>query len=473
MNTQSCKWSVLAMAALLAQGAAAQEKDPRSTTPVAPLPPLAAESSSKAPGPDPRAAALQQEGRSTPVTGIEGGALRGLWSGRSFVVPSLAINFRGDSDSNAGERAEGTVSGRLAFQHLWGRHTLASDYSGATTFDIHRSNRNESYHNWQMSYSTRWRRWSMQVSNAFGYSPEGGIGGGLGNAQLNYGPGGFGNNSLVNLNPFLQQTQTIFAQNSGRISNTVAGQGSVQLSPRTTVTFSGTYGLLRFLDPGFVDNDRYGFQAGYNYAFSPRTTVAVSYSGSMFRFPDNLNNNQSHVLHVTYGRQLTGKLSLRLAAGPDFSVTQVPGAGRVLQTSWSTVSTLYYRTAVLDGSIEYLHGTTGGSGYFRGAKTDELRARFSRAITRRWNGSLNVGFARNEDLVTLASGAAGRRYNSVRGGFQLTRPLNRQATLFLQYGVERQTLRNINCGAGACGFVGTRQSFGLGLNFSFKAIEIE
>lgn len=475
MRAQKTKWGLaLLVAALCVSSSWAQEKDPRATAPVAPLPPLGVESTSKAPAAG-APAPQSDSGRTRTITGIDNGSLGGgIWSGRSFIVPTLNINFRGETDSNGGPtRAEASLAGRLAFQHLWGRNSFTSDYNGSGTFNIHNSNRKDAYHSWMMSYGTSGRRWSLSFNNAFGFSPQGGIGGGLGNAQLNSGAGGFGNSSLVNLNPFLQQNQTVFALGSSRITDTLAGQASYQLTAKSALTFSGNYGILRFLEGGLTDSNNYGFRTGYNRALNGRDTLAFSYGMSAFQFSGAGNNNVSHVLHVSYGRQISGRLSVRAAAGPNLTQVRIPATGDIWQTSWSMSGAASYRMNFLDASLEYSRGTTGGAGFFLGAVTDDVRATLSRPLTRMWTGSVNVGFARNQDLVSMATGVSGRRFLTWRGGFQVARPVGRQSRVYFQYGVERQSSTNVGCTAGTCAFIGTRQTFGMGFNFSFRSIALD
>lgn len=460
---------VLTVLGLLAFAAHGQQRDPRTNGPVVPLPPLSAgESSSKNPADATAQSGPSASGRSTPLTSMDGRSLGGNWSGRNFLVPSFTVFMRGESNSPGGMSALGTLSGRLAFQRVMGRREFTSDYAGSGNVNLYRSNqRSEMFHSWQMAFRTSGRRWSASLSNSLGYSPEGGNAGGLGNQ----GGGNFGNSNLVNLNPFLQQNQAILGFQSPRISNTVAGQVAYQLTNKSAMTFSANYGILRFLDAGFIKNDHYSVRTGYNRTLSGRHQIAVSHGVSFFKFRDGQGDNQSHVAQFNYGRQLTGRLSLNLGAGPSFSRVQIPG-GEVWQTSWSANSGLQYRMGRTTTSLDYFRGVTGGAGFFRGAQTDEVRGTISRQLTRQWNASANAGFTHNQDLISLASGVGGRRFNSWRGGLNVGRPVGRLSTMFFQYAFDRQTSSNIGCTGAACAFIGTRQTFGIGFNFGFSPIEL-
>ena len=49
-------------------------------------------------------------------------------------------------------------------------------------------------------------------------------------------------------------------------------------SPRGSVTLSGSYGLLNFVEPGNVDNQTTTGTIGYNYVLTRKDTIGAFYS---------------------------------------------------------------------------------------------------------------------------------------------------------------------------------------------------
>jgi hypothetical protein len=477
-------WGViLLMLALCVPAAWAQQKDPRVNPPVAPLPPITQGESSSVPAgnlPAPAAAARQDK---SPLTSAQVWSPGNSSAGRNFLLPSLSIYSGGDSNptglqSNGSVSAVTTFGGQLALQHVWGRNEFVTEYAGSGTFYARFNgssgpDRSRSYQDLRFSYKTIGRRWTFLLADSVGYSPEGGSGGGLGFGQLGTGPGSISGNPLVNLNTQLSPNQSIVSANARRLSNTVVGEYQLSAGRRSAVTFGGSYGILRFIDDGYIDSDTIGFRAGYNYSPTARDTLALSYGGSLSRFLGMGRENISHMVQLSYGRRVTGRMSLHVAAGPQITALDTALGTRESLVSWSLDSFMRYHFNQADTTLAYRHGVSGGSGVFLGSEIDEVSASLSRQLSRLWRGSVDFAFAHNDSLQEIALGAAGRRFNTWRGGFELSRPVGRYARMYFRYGVERQSAANVVCGGAGCPLFGTRQIFGLGFNFRFKTIELE
>lgn len=474
-------WVVFVALALCVPAAVAQQqqqKDPR-VSPAAPVPAITpGESSSNTgvlPGTQPAPAPVPRQ-EMTPLTSAENWSPAGSGSGRNFLLSSLSVDARGDTRPDVGPSgsaitAATSFGGQLVFQRVQAKNEFLAEYKGGGTFYSAQENRVRSYQDFQFLYKRYGRSWTLLLSDAIDYSPEGGGRGGLGFSQIGSGVTASGN-SMGGLNSQFLPNQSITSTNSPRVGNTVLAEVQKTLSRRSTVTFSGSYGILRFLEDGFIDGNTISFRAGYNYTPTARDTIGIIYGGSVFQYKGTNQENVSHTAQLSYGRRISGRLTWQVAAGPQVTLVDTATGDRQSYVSWSLSQSLRYRLERTDLSLSYIHGVTGGSGVFLGSQTDQVRATISRQLTRVWRGQLNVGYGHNDSLRELAAGTSSRSYNTWRGGVELSRPVGRYARIHLRYGVERQT-STVTCTTGNCPLSGTRQLFGLGFTFRFRELELE
>ncbi len=465
---------------LCVTAASAQQKDPRLNPPFAPLQPLSAdESSSKAPGANSTGAApdaAQTRRDSRPLSGAEQGTLGSGSGARNFLLSSFHFYAGGDTNpqsigNNSAPTAQTTVGGELALHRQWKRYELTTQYTGDEEIYSSHPELNRSFHELAFSQKAAWSRWKMSLDDQASYSPDARA------TYFNFGnlPSGLGsaiNTGLLNLNPFLTPNQSILTVREPRISNTVAGELDYTASARSTLTLSGSYGLLHFLDSGFIDERNFGVRTGYDYRLTPRDTVSVSYAAMLFRF-DSGTSLDSHTVYLSYGRRITGRLLFEVSGGPQVTLLHGLAAGADTLTSWSLNTSIRYRLSNSDLSLSYQRGVTGGSGVLLGAQTNQVRASLTRRLSRVWSGTVDFGYARNETLAPLAATSGNVTYDSWGGGFRLTRPVGHYAEMYFAYSAQRQTVQSPGCVGAACGFVGLRQVFGIGFNFRFRPVQID
>jgi len=465
---------------LCVSAASAQQKDRRLNPPLAPLPPLSAdESSSKAAGADSTGAApdtAQARRESRPLAGAEQRTL-GLSSGaRNFLLYSFNFYAGGDTNpqsfgNNSAPTAQNSVGTELAFHRLWQRYELTTQYSGNGIFYSSRPDLNTTFHDFAVSQKFAWGRWKMLVDDQASYSPDArGTNSSFGN--LPSGLGGAINNGLLNLNPLHVPNQSILTVRAPRISNTVVGELDYTASPRSTLTLSGSYGLLHFLDSGFIDGSNLGFRTGYGYLLTHRDTVSLSYGATLFRFDSGISLD-SHTVYLSYGRRIGGRLLFEVSGGPQVTLLHGFATGSKTLNSWSLNTSVHYRLSRSDLSLSYLRAVTGGSGVLLGAQTHQVQASLSRQLSRVWSGSVDVAYARNETLAPLAATSGNRIYDNWGGGFRLSRPVGHYAEMYFAYSAQRQTTQVPGCVGAACGLVGLRQVFGIGFNFRSRPVQID
>ena len=464
----------------------AQQKDPRVNPPVAPVPSLSPGESSSKP---------RQEGVSTPaaetdsatpdtrpLSGAERFTLGEMGKRRSYLLASLDLFETADSNSdNTGDKTNfdtaSTFSGHIALQRLWSRYQLTADYTGGGSIYNNRSSLNTTLHQFGLSQAIAWRRWSLRLSDFLGYLPEsafgfGGFNSGLGSPSptaVNLNPV----SNVVNLNPTFTPSQTIFTSRAARLSNTAVGEVQYSLNPRSSITATGSYGILHFLGSDFINSTNNSnnavFQTGYNHELTKRDTLALTYGFSRFWFGGTTRVINNHAVQLGYGRRLTGRLALQLSGGPE--IHRVSGSGRRL--SWTTLSSLRYGFRRTELELSYAAYLAGGGGVLRGARNHQVQLGVARQLSRMWSGSLDLGFARNIGLRENTTQIVQPTFNSWYTGVNLRRPLGRYTSIFFNYVFQRQTANSNACIGGVCATTALRQHFGLGFNWHLRPIRID
>ncbi len=476
MKVRDCLWATICALALCVPATWAQQTDPRVNPPVAPKPPLSVdESSSKAPeesaitpSPEPNQATPDTR----PLSGIEQFTLGQMGKRRSYLLSSLQFLETADTNSNitSGQSnldAVSTLFGHITLQRVWSRYELAADYSGGGYLYNTRSGLNSAIHQFGVTQRIAWRRWSLLLSDQVGYLPEASFGFG----GLNYyGLGGSVTN-LTNVNPIFEPNQTILTARATRISNTVVGEVAYTIGPKSSITASGSYGILRFTGTGssLIDSSNEVFLTGYNYALTHRDTIALTYGLSLFRFEGTNQRFQNHSVHVAYGRRITGRFALQLSAGPEIATFSNPGT----RLSWGMGSFLLYQFRRTSLGISYSNYLSGGSGVLVGAQSHSIGMTVGRQLSRRWSGSLDFGFARNTALHENTAQAANPAFYAGYAGVTLSRPLGRYMGVSINYYLQRQSSNTGPCTVTICGTVPLRHHFGLGFNWHHRPILID
>jgi len=464
---------ILLLALVLCVPAAwAQQKDPRLNPPLALLPPLSGGESTSASASANAAPAAPSESR--PLSSAEEWKLGG-GEARNYFLPSFT--FRQGWDTRPGNRTGGarvssvsSVGGDFAFHRLSGRKEFTAAYKGGGSFYSSDSNLSSWYQGMEFTQKLLGRRWTVLFGDSLGYAQDrsggrtsgfGGLSGGL-------------DGQLINPNSGLLPNQSIATTRTARLNNTGFGEWQYQAGRRSTVTMTGSYGFLHFLDSdsGLIDSSNTYVGVGYNYALTGQDTLALSYSASLFRFRDFDQPTDSHTVYLTYGRQLSGRLAFNIGAGPQVTLRS-GAAGSDTITSWSLRSSLRYRLPSSSLGFNYSRSVTGGSGLFLGAQTHNVSLSWSRKLSRQWDSTWDFGYSHNETLRQVSVVTNGTTYSTWRGGAHLSRPMGRYVRMSLNYGIERQTSDRSSCVGNTCGLIGIRHVFGVGFNFRFRPIDID
>lgn len=470
-NVREYSWTTILALALCAPAASAQQPDPRVNPPVAPDQPLlTGESSSKegptAPAIEPGEEAMTPDTR--PLSGAEQFTLGEMGRARNYFLPSFESFEAVDTNSHITATQSDILSmtsliGRIALRRIWSRYQFTTDYRGGGTLYWPQSELNTSIHDFGFSQKIDWRRWSLLLSDRVSYFPE-----------SSFGFGGFqsGQSSLGgSFDPVFQPSQSILTVISSRLSNTAVAEVQLNLSRKSSMTASASYGILRFQQAGFVNNSDLIFRAGYTYNLTPRDTIGLIYGFNEYRFEGTPQQIINHTGHFAYGRRITGRLALQLSAGPAIYIFRNPLAGSSRQLSWGLESDLIYSFPKTQFRIAYTSYLTGGAGVLSGARSDEVRLTARRMLSRNLSSSLDLGFARNTAFQQTTRVTGNPTFNTWYAGLQLRRRLGRNMDVFLNYYFEHQDSGIALCAVSICGGPTTqRHHFRLGFNWHRRSI---
>jgi len=390
----------------------------------------------------------------TPLTGIFTPTLGAPGLQHSYWVPGFewsgAIQSRPyNQTQNSGWLMNNYLVGNLSLIKAWGHNQLAVNYSGGGYVSTDSVQGNGYYQQLALSQTFIWNRWQLQLQDQFSYLPESSFGFGGSTGLGAPGTGGTLGPVIPGISNNNAPNQGIFASIGPRYSNTSAAQFNYATSPRGSITFGGSYGLLDFVDAGNVDNNIVTGSFGYNYALSREDTIGAFYRFSSFHYPGQPQANGDHSFNFAYGRKITGRLALQLYAGPDFTTSRIHSAGDSLNYGVNVGSSLQYSVPNGGLSLSYTHGTSGGSGVLVGSTNDQLSLGLNHRLTRLWSGQLNFGYSHNSP-ISSATQTNTQSYNTWTVGGGLSRPLGRNANFGLSYTAQFTDYGLAGCVGAAC-----------------------
>lgn len=404
----------------------------------------------------------------------------------SYFLPSLEWTMSGNTNpssiaTGASAAMQNTIVGNLTLQRTKRNSQLNFNYKGGAVFysggPSSRSNAlrpsNETYHSLEVTQRVNWRRLGLEVSDEFSYFPESSFGfsgfGGL--SSFGSGLGGSYLASAPVINPAYSPSQAILTQRSRRLGNMALGQVDYELSQRSTLTVTGGYGNLHFLDPGFFDSNYWKISSGYNYQLSRTDTLAGTYTRTEFHFGSSDRRIVNHDLSAAYGHQLTGRITLQISGGPLISESTLAGN---TQTRYllNTYESLRYRAdkGYFEGAFQRFG--TAGSGVLTGALTNLTRFTAGHELTAKTFGSFEVSYATNEAIARQFSGGTASKFKTWGADVNLSRQLTQRVSVYFAYYLQHQTSAQPLCINRACGASLNRNVFGIGVNWHGRPVRL-
>jgi hypothetical protein len=387
------------------------------------------------------------------------------------------LGLNGGSDVTATTN----LSGDVEYLSTSSVHPFSMLYAGGLQFSTLAGHQVVYFQSLSLSQGFVGHGWQVGVSDSLSYLPESPTTG------LSGVPG-VGDLGLQPLPDPSVPAQSVLTNYSTRISNTASGNIQRQLSGRTSLSGSGSYGILRFVgadNPG-LDSTQIGGGAGINRLLDRRSSVNVNAQYSSYSYSSNTSSFNSRGVNLGYQRQLTKTIGLEASAGPQWisgfeaepvstSVHQIfPGSANpffiaprattttiVAVPSRLTVAAsvgLSYARKSATFSLSYNHGVNNGSGVQTGAISDSVGASAQRAYGRAWTASISASYARNSGLVD------GNVSSGVYGGIQVNRRLTNTLSGFASYTGIHQSVDATLAAQNA--FNGFSQVFSLGITFA-------
>jgi hypothetical protein len=410
-----------------------------------------------------------------PLTGVQTPTLGSPEIRHSYWIPGFQYNnfVRSSALNNPTSSDWNTTSyvvGNLSLLEAWNRSQLAVNYSGGGSFSTDQSQGNNSYQQLGLVQAFDWGRWQLIFLDQFSYLAQSQFGFGVSTNLAIPGTGGSLEPPLPGLQSNYLPNQSIFTSTGPRYSNSITTQVTYAINQRGTLTLSGSYGLLRFVQAGNIDTNDSIFSAGYNYALSQRDTIGVLYRFSGYRYIGNPQaiNDQSALL--AYGRKITGRLALQIFGGPEVTSFRVPVGNSTERVAGSGGGTLTYSFSRGSLSVTYNHGVSGGSGQFTGANTDQLQNTMNYQFSRVWQGNLTLGFARNASLGLSNTSQVSQTYDSWFAGGGVSRPLGRTASFTFGYTAYIQSSSLPVCVGTACSTSYVQHQLSLGFQWHTRPL---
>ena len=391
---------------------------------------------------------------------------------RKYVLPSFSITESYDSNTLpvtgvAGSGVATVLGGGLELHRVAGINSFSASYEGGGTIYNKQGGVANSYHRLGLQEGLTFRRITLLLGDEVSYLPESQIGYGHYVADINQ--------SLLDLRPGINPSQTILTGRNSRISNTVLGEMSLRIDRSSSLTATGAYGLLRFLDGSSLqDGTQIVSSLGYDRKLNVRDSVAVTYNVSQFLYDALPVQIRSQSVQGSYGRRVTGRLAVRVSGGPQFlTFENQPGSSGV-PVSFAGSATAQYHLRTSDLGVSYSRSATGGSGVLTAAQSDTVAASYSRRLLRTLTFGMNFAYAHNTGLAQTSGVSAGvvPRFQTVAGRVSVGHDLGRTMSMLFSYDVQNQTTQNIACSGLTCG-LGIRHVFGVGFNWHAQPIRID
>jgi hypothetical protein len=414
----------------------------------------------------------------TPLTGATHLTLGAPEVSRSYWQPKASVLETADSDAlgtGTGWVSYTSLLGGVDVHKISGHSNFTLGYLGGGTISNDSTLGDSVIQEVSLAEKITEGRFVLSFLDGMDYLPEASFGyGGTGGASgISLPVGG-----VTSLQPGLYTDETIATTRGQRIDNTSIVELDTKLSRRSSITLLGGYSLLHYFDISLLDVNDVIAQAGYNRTLSKSDTIAVlyrfneySYSGLSQRIDDN-------VAQVSYGKRLTGRLAFQVAAGPEYTMFNLPvqtGTGTPTLTSastsyltWSLNASLTYQVRRGSLGLSYSHGLGGGSGVLTGAEADMVTGSASHQITRTVNGSLSGGYARNRGFSIGSTAGPNQVYDDWNAGAGLTRLFGRTLSMFLSYQLQYQDSNTTFCAGATCGTNYWRHLISVGLNWQSR-----
>jgi len=506
-------WGILALAVLaFAFSAAAQD----TSTPDSPAPAPGSAPQDNTSTPQQPIPAYGQENpppavtENPPLSGLDLPSLEPHAAPLSYIQPGATVSESADTNVANALGGGGSFTsitralGSLTLQRLWSHYDLAMDYIGGAAYYDSPGQGFKALQQMDLQQKITWKRGQLAARDSFSYLPEGNFGGGYGSL------GSLGIESLgtTSFSTFYGGSSLGTLGLAPRVLNVALADVSEYLTPKSAVTAAGGYAFTHFYggfvpntgasaSSNFVGTSQVSGQVGYSRLLTSKTQVAMVYGYQGFDFSVFATAFHSHIIQLMYGHQISGRMDLLIAAGPQLTLIGTActaldviagnphcSYNQATMTVSGTIPDhrlggagqfrLRYKFTKTTVSASYQRFETSGSGLFAGAQSDIARLSAERPLSRVWRASTDIGYSRNARIQPSSAGVAANRYTYDFAGVALHRVFGHDFHGFASYQFNELYFDSSLCGtAGACSRISNRNVITFGLDWTPRPIRID
>jgi hypothetical protein len=377
----------------------------------------------------------------------------------------------------SGEVTHSTVlSGDASYTAKNIYHPFSILFAGGVVLGNQPGQQTTGYVNMALSQGYVTRSWVFNISDSVSFLPQSPTTG------LSGIPGVGDIGALPIQGPVQGPAGGVLSNAGNRIANTVSGTAERQINRNTSISGTGSYSVLHFLDDNGTNSGLDSSQIAGTVALNRRidtrssvsldavySTISFSGTGSGFVQPD----IESRGLNLSYQRVLSRTLSVSMSVGPQWVSSSnsalIPSSLGVAATAG-----LSYARGFTTASLAYSRGVNAGSGVLSGAQSDSIVASVGHTYGRLWAVSANGAFNRSTGLTQQSTGTStvppNEVFNTVFGGLQVTRRFGQHLSGYVSYGAQTQSN---NFSASALNALnGTSQTFGVGITFTPRSTRL-
>jgi hypothetical protein len=317
------------------------------------------------------------------------------------------------------------------------------------------------------------RSWIFNVSDSFSFlpqSPTTGLSGIPGVGDLGSTPA---------QGPVAGPAGGIFSTAGNRIANTLSGSVERELGRATSVSGSGSWTKLYFLDNNdSLDTTQITGVVALNRRLDARSSASLNAVYSTFSYgntPTATSQPDIEIrgINASYQRVLTRTLSMSVSAGPQWisssNSTLIPSS-----LNAAVSASLSYQRGFTSASVGYSRGVNGGSGVLLGAISDSINGSLGHTFGHNWVGSLNAGYTHSAGLAHVFNGTSlvpiNEVFDSVFGGAQVTRRISLHFSGYASFEAQNQSQKNNIAVPNALN--GTSETFGIGITFTPRSTRL-
>ena len=380
---------------------------------------------------------------------------------------SLVSGYNGNA--GRGGSSYTNFSGNLAYLSANPMHQFSAVYSGG--YMVGSSAFPSSYYqSLSLSQGFHTKHWNFLAADSISYLPQTPVG------TLSGVPGA-GDQGIAPVVVTSLPSLGLLTTYGTRVSNTVSGTASRDLTASTNFSLTGNDSIQRYTGSSVggqgLDNNQESASASVQHRLNERMSLGGVYSFSNSSFPASSligpvsYGYQSHTVQATVSRVLTPQLSITASAGPQWVVS--PSRTSIVtgtSTNVAASASLAYQARLYSASLSYTRGTNNGNGVVLGSRQDSLVGNISRPFARIYNVGGLVGWNHSSQLNnSILPGYSGQ---GVIAGGQISAQVYRSLSVFGSYTLQRQLFSGY--APSGIAFNGLTQYGSIGVTYSPKPI---